>query len=482
MKKSTFLFVTCIFTLLGILFTLSCAVNPVTGKRQLALISESGEISLGKETDVEVRQQYGVYDDPALNEYITRIGMSMTPHTHRPQLEYHFAVLDTPVVNAFAVPGGYVYVTRGILAMMNSEAELAVVLGHELGHVNARHSVTKMSQLMLVQLGLAVGSALSETVAKLSGAASIGIQLLFLKFSRDDEREADRLGVQYSRSGGYFPGEMINFFATLQKLGDLSGGHSLPGFLSTHPLTSERVENTSALIKEEDKNLKVAQQDYLYSINNIIFGDDPRQGYVEGSAFYHPIMRFSFSFPESWTVQNTPAQVIMASKDGNAAVILQAEKSGIDLSEYARKRAEGIQNRQFITENRANINGLNSLHQTFDVPQQNQATLRVRMSFIRKGEYIYTFSALSTQNDFNRYNNDFFGVTNSFRELTNPAFINRSPQHLKLIKASGNHTLREIFNQNGVVQDEDLRTKLAIMNAMELGQIPKKNQLVKVIK
>lgn len=470
------------FCLLLILFTMSCAVNPVTGKRQLALISESGEISLGQETDVQIRQQYGVYNDPALNEYVTRIGMCMVPHTHRPHLEYHFAVLDTPVVNAFAVPGGYVYVTRGILAMMNSEAELAVVLGHELGHVNARHSVTKMSQLMLVQLGLAVGSALSETVAKLSGAASIGIQLLFLKFSRDDEREADRLGVQYSRSGGYHPGEMIDFFSTLQKLGDLSGGHGLPGFLSTHPLTSERIENTSAQITEEDKNLKVAKQDYFNNVDGLIFGDDPRQGFVEGNAFYHPDMRFSFSFPESWTVQNTPAQVVLASKDGDAAVILQAEKTSTDLSEYAQKKASNIQNRQFINENRSTINGLNSLHQIYDVPQEGQTTLRVRMSYIKKGDYIYSFSALSTQNDFNRYDNDFLGVTNSFQELTNPTFINRRPRHLVLTNASGKHTLREIFNNNNVPQDEDLWTKLAIMNAMELGQIPKKNQPVKIVK
>ena len=477
MRKISF-----IFCLVIILFTMSCAVNPVTGKRQLALISESGEISLGQETDVQIRQQYGVYDDPALNEYVTGIGMSMVPHTHRPHLEYHFAVLDTPVVNAFAVPGGYVYVTRGILAMMNSEAELAVVLGHELGHVNARHSVTKMSQLMLVQLGLAVGSALSETVAKLSGAASIGIQLLFLKFSRDDEREADSLGVQYSRNGGYYPGEMIDFFSTLQKLGDLSGGHSLPGFLSTHPLTSERIKNTSALITDEDKNLKVAEQDYLNSVDGLIFGDDPRQGFVEGKTFYHPIMRFSFSFPESWTVQNTPSQVILSAEDGNAAVLLQVEKSSNNLSEYAQKRAETIQNRQFITENSSTINGLNSLHQIYDIPQQGQATLRVRMSYIKKGEFIYSFSALSTQNEFNRYNNDFLRVTNSFQELTNTAFINRRPRHLVLTKASGKHTLREIFNNHGVPQDEDLWTKLAVMNAMELGQIPKKNQPVKIVK
>ena len=327
-----------------------------------------------------------------------------------------------------------------------------------------------------------MGSALSETVAKIAGVASIGIQLLFLKFSRDDEREADRLGVQYSRGGGYHPGEMIDFFATLPKLGDLSGGHSLPGFLSTHPLTNERIKNTSAMITEEDKNLAVNQQPYFNRINNLIFGDDPKQGFVEGNAFYHPVMRFSFSFPESWTVQNTPAQVVLASKDGNAAVVLQAEKTGTNLSEYAQKKAESIQNRQFIRENTTSINGLNALHQIYDITQEGSETLRLKMSFIEKSGYIYSFSALSKQNDFNSYSNDFQRVTSSFRELNNPAFLNRQPRHLILTRASGKHTLKEIFNQNGVPQDDDLWTKLAIMNAMELGQIPKVNQLVKIVK
>jgi predicted Zn-dependent protease len=226
-----------------ILYAASCAVNPITGKRELSLISESQETSLGEETDKEIRLQYGIYDDPSLSEYIRGVGEKLVPHTHRPHLTYHFSVLDSPVVNAFAVPGGYVYVTRGILAMMNSEAELAAVLGHELGHINARHSVRRMSKLLLVQLGLSVGGALSETFAKISGVASLGIQLLFLKYSRDDEREADRLGVEYSRNAGFNPGEMVGFFASLQKLGDLSKGASLPGFLSTHPLNRERIQN-----------------------------------------------------------------------------------------------------------------------------------------------------------------------------------------------------------------------------------------------
>jgi predicted Zn-dependent protease len=132
-----------------VVFIASCAVNPVTGKRELSLYSEQDEIAIGKQTDVQIRNQYGIYDDPGLNDYVTRVGVSLGPHTHRSHLQYHFAVLDSPVVNAFAVPGGYVYVTRGILALMKSEAELAVVLGHEMGHVNARHSIHRMSEQTL---------------------------------------------------------------------------------------------------------------------------------------------------------------------------------------------------------------------------------------------------------------------------------------------------------------------------------------------
>ena len=299
-----------------IFLTMSCAINPVTGKRELSLISEKDEIALGKQTDGEIKAMYGIYSDRALSAYIQKIGQSMTSLTHRPHLTYHFAVLDTPVVNAFAVPGGYVYVTRGILALMNSEAELAVVLGHELGHINARHSVAKLSQLMLAQLGLGVVGVISETFAKLSGAASIGVQLLFLKFSRDDEREADTLGVEYSRKGGYNPGEMINFFASLERLGDLSGGQSLPGFLSTHPLTSERIQNNKDMLLESDRQLRIEKLGYLGALDNMVYGLDPRQGFVENNAFYHPELRFFFSFPEDWQVQNTPSQVTLATKEG----------------------------------------------------------------------------------------------------------------------------------------------------------------------
>ena len=355
---------------------MSCAINPVTGKRELSLISEQEEIALGKQTDREIKAQYGIYSDQALNAYVQRVGQRMTPLTHRPHLTYHFAVLDTPVVNAFAVPGGYVYVTRGILALMNSEAELAVVLGHELGHVNARHSIAKLSQLMLAQLGLGVAGVISETFAKLSGAASIGIQLLFLKFSRDDEREADTLGVEYSRKSGYNPGEMINFFASLERLGDLSGGQSLPGFLSTHPLTSERIQHTKDMLMESDRQLKIEKNGYLGAVNNMVYGQDPRQGYV------------------------------------------------------------------------------------------------------KKNGFIYTFLALSAQNEFSKYDGPFQSVVGSFQELRDARYLNQKPRRIRLVKANGKESLEAISQKAGMAKD--LWPKFAIMNQMELGSTPKSGQIIKI--
>lgn len=462
-----------------ILYSISCAVNPVTGKRELSLFSEQEEIALGKQTDEEITAQYGIYDDPDLSSYIQRVGQSMTSLTHRPHLTYHFAILDTPVVNAFAVPGGYIYVTRGILALMNSEAELAVVLAHELGHVNARHSMAKLSQLMIAQLGLAVGAAISETFAKITGAASLGIQLLFLKFSRDDEREADALGIEYSRKGGFNPGEMVHFFVSLEKMGDLSGGQSLPGFLSTHPLTSERIKNTQDMLLESDRQLKIDKNGYLGAVDNMIYGADPRQGFVEENAFYHPGLRFFFGFPGDWQVQNTPSQVTLATKDGQAGVVLRAEKTSDNLEDYAAKVSSRIENGQFVDQGSSEINGLASFHQIYDLSQEQGEEIRTRLSYIKKNDFIYTFISLSAKTEFDKYDSSFRSVVGSFQELRDAKYLNRKPQRLRLIKADGKQVLRTIFQKNGMA--EDLWPKFAIMNGIELDSIPERGSPIKVV-
>jgi predicted Zn-dependent protease len=460
----------------------SCAVNPVTGRKELALISEQGEIEMGKETDAEIGREYGIYDDPELTRYVARVGQAMVPYTHRPKLEYHFAVLDTPVVNAFAAPGGYVYVTRGILAMMNSESELATVLGHELGHVNARHSVRKLSQMILVQVGLVVGSALSETFAKYAGLAGLGTQLLFLKFSRDDEREADALGIAYARSGRFNGVEMIKFFTTLQRYGDLSGGHSaLPGFLSTHPLNSERIENVKKLVGELDLALPTNREAYLRRIDGIVYGEDPRQGFVEGGAFLHPGLGISFALPQGWEVQNTPVRVTMAGDQGNAALVFQGETSSEDLPAFARKKLAEVQGRQDVSEQSGTVNGLASVHHVCTVVQQDQAPLRARFAFIRRGGLIYTFTAMSKAADFDRYDPSFRNVIGSFRGLSDPALLNRRSRRLSLLRADGRRRYREYFAQAGA--EAKAWPTLAVLNgAVNAEAVPATGEAVKIVR
>jgi len=458
----------------------SCAVNPVTGKKELSLISEQQELAIGEETDGQVRGQYGVYADDPMSGYVTASGKDIAVHTHLPNLPYRFAVLDSPVINAFAVPGGYVYLTRGILALMNSEAEMAVVLGHELGHVNARHSVRKMSQMILFQAGLAIGSAISDTFAKISGIAGIGVSLLFLKFSRDDEREADALGVAYARSAGYDPSRMVDFFDALERMGDLSGKNSLPGFLSTHPLTKERVRNVRALLQASDSKLIERDEEYARRIDGIVYGDDPRQGFVEGNAFYHPQLRVTCEFPDGWKVQNAPARVTILSPDDEAAVVLQAEKSPEGLSAYAKKKSASLDGGQFVNEQSMNIHGLSCVRQVFDVVKPEKETLRVQFSFIRNGERIYTFSALSKAINYGRRAPEFGRIVDSFQELRDPARLNKQPQRLRLVRADGAQSLREIFGRAGM--KKDLWPSFTVMNDLGQEAVPPKGRLIKTVR
>ena len=238
-----------------VLLVSSCAVNPVTGKHELMLLSEANEIELGRQTDAQVVREYGIYEDPDLTRYLDRICRRLGRISHRPNLAYHFKVLDTPVVNAFAVPGGYVYFTRGILASLNSEAELAGVMGHEIGHITARHTAQQYSRAQLAQIGLGLGMILSETFRNFGDLAQFGVGMLFLKFSRDNERQADDLGVEYSSRDGYDATHMVNFFETLKRMNPGSDQKGLPDWFSTHPNPADRVAKVRLRAREWQNKL-----------------------------------------------------------------------------------------------------------------------------------------------------------------------------------------------------------------------------------
>ncbi|MEM1178621.1 MAG: M48 family metallopeptidase [Acidobacteriota bacterium] len=226
--------------------TTGCATNPATGRNQLSLYSEAQEVELGRNADRDLVAEYGLYDDPELASYVDALGQELAATSERPGLPWTFRVLDDPAVNAYALPGGYIYMTRGILSHMGSESELAAVLGHEIGHVTARHGVNRMSKAQIANIGLGVGAVLAPELARgLGGEAQSGLQLLFLKYSRDDERQADRLGHRYADRIGQNPEGMVNMFTMLSAQSRLAGVGRLPGYLLTHPHPEERLMTAS---------------------------------------------------------------------------------------------------------------------------------------------------------------------------------------------------------------------------------------------
>src|SRR6185436_929108 len=227
-----------------------CARNPATGHNELMLVSESQEIQMGQQYDSQVVATIGLYPDPALQSYIQTLGKRLAATSERPNLPWTFRVVDDPAVNAFAVPGGFVYVTRGILAHMNNEAQLATVVGHEIGHVTARHTAAEMSKEQVATLGLVVGSIANKQVAQYAGVAQQALSVLFLKFSRDNENQAYELGVRYSSRDNFDSREMVNVMKVLDPLSATEGGR-LPEWLSTHPNPGNRVEHISSLISKQ---------------------------------------------------------------------------------------------------------------------------------------------------------------------------------------------------------------------------------------
>src|SRR5216110_1818156 len=258
-----------------------CAVNPATGSRQLMLISESQEIAMGRDYDNQVAASIGLYPDSGLQRYLQQFGARLAATSERPNLPWSFRVVDDPVVNAFALPGGYIYVTRGILAHLNSEAELAGVVGHEIGHVTARHSVSQMSKQQLAQIGLAVGSIASPEFGRYAGVASAGLGVLFLKFSRDDESQADHLGLRYMRRAAYDPREMPHVFEMLTRVSEAQPGGRVPEWLATHPNPEnrrERIEQEIAALPRDFSGVAVSRDAYLQRLDDLVFGNNPREG------------------------------------------------------------------------------------------------------------------------------------------------------------------------------------------------------------
>lgn len=467
----------------------SCAKNPVTGKRQLMLMSEQQEINMGKQSDPSIVAMYGLYQDDQLQAFINEKGKAMAAISHRPQLNYEFKILDSPVVNAFALPGGYVYFTRGIMAHFNNEAEFAGVLGHETGHVTARHSARQYSKQMVAQLGLIVGLAVSEDFRQFADVAGAGMQLLFLKFSRDNETEADRLGVEYSSKIEYDAHKMANFFKTLDRL---SGGaeNRLPVWSSTHPDPVDRFGKTDALAdkwqtKLPPQNYNVNRNSYLRRIDGIVYGEDPRQGFVENNYFYHPELKFQFPVPQGWKTQNMPTQVQMAPENGEALMVFTiAQGNNLNTVVQTVLTDNGLTQ---VNQSSLSINGYPAIELIADklpdteqtTTTEQQKTVRTITYLINKNGTVYQFMGVSLLEHFDRYRGSFSGSAKNFRSLSDPDKINRQPERIRIKTVTSSGTLAQALKKYNTPTNR--LEELAILNGMELQDPVTKGMLIKTL-
>jgi predicted Zn-dependent protease len=307
----------------------ACSVNPATGEKQFtALMSPSDELKAGAAEHKQVEAAYGIAaeSDP-LQSYLRAVGAKIAAGTERKDVHYKFFLLDTPAVNAFAVPGGYVYVTRGLMAQANSEAELAAVLAHEIGHITARHSAEQYSRGVVASMGTAL---LSSAVGGGAAAQALGLgsDLYMKSYSRAQETQADELGVRYAYRAGYSPYGMAWFLENLDAAAaldaQLSGGGDLFSldYFSTHPKTADRVSHALEEAAKYPVNAEaVRHEDYLRHIDGLVYGDSAKQGFAKGGRFYHAGLDFTFAIPRGFRLSNEPAQIVLSGPGGGIVLI-----------------------------------------------------------------------------------------------------------------------------------------------------------------
>ncbi|HEX7240699.1 MAG TPA: M48 family metalloprotease [Longimicrobiaceae bacterium] len=420
-----------------------CATNPVTGQRQLALVSEAQEVQMGREAAQQVEGSIGLVQDAALQDYVHRIGTRLAARSQRPALPWTFRVVDDPTPNAFALPGGYIFVTRGLMTLMNDEAELAAVLGHEIGHVTARHQVTQISRAQLAQLGVGVGSILFPGAAQqLGGLASGGLQLLFLRYGRDAERQADALGFDYALSESYDVRQMPDVFAALGRVGETEGRSPLPSWLATHPGPEERIQAVRARLAATalPATLVAQRPQYLQRVDGLVYGENPRAGFFRDGVFLHPDLRFRMAFPQGWRTQNTPESVTAVSPQQDAVVQLTlAGRAGADAGARQFFAQQGLQPGQV---GRETLNGLPAVVGYFRA-QSQQGVVDGVAAFVDYGGTTYQVVAYAPSQRFAAYDRVFRQVVGSFGQLTDPQALAVQPSRLDVVRLDRAMTLAE---------------------------------------
>ncbi|TVR64361.1 MAG: peptidase M48 [Gemmatimonadales bacterium] len=453
-----------------------CAVNPVTGQRQFVLFTESQEIELGREADRDIVAQLGIYDDPELAAWLDDMGQRMAAGSERPHLPWTFRILDDPTINAFALPGGYIYMTRGILTHLNSDAEVAGIVGHEIGHVTARHGVVRVSRAQIAQLGLGLGMILAPDLQPFGEVAGAGLQLLFLRNSRDAEREADDLGLRYMTELDYDPRAVARVFEMLGRASGAEDGDRIPGFLSTHPDPGERRGTILERTTGDDPELTGSRDDrdgYLQRLQGMTFGEDPRQGYFRQSVFYHPELAFRLDFPSGWRTANTRSEVQGVSPEQDAVLLLGfVDEASPRAARDQFMRGEGMTE---VSRSDAAIDGLDAATADFRISQDGQ-DFRGRVLFIRHGDATYRVLGYARQAAWGARGEAINRAVVSFRRVTDPAILGVQPRRIELVRTDTEMTFEGFVQRYPSTVPADV---VGVVNGLRPGQVIPAGTLLK---
>ncbi len=470
-------------TVAGTLLLSHCAQNPVTGSKDFVLVSEQREIQMGAQMHKEVLQEYAALDNPELQAYVNEIGQRLVGQSHRPNLPWHFTVVDSPEVNAFALPGGYVYITRGIMAYLNSEAELAGVLAHEMGHVTARHGVRQQSTSTVAGLGAMLGSILVPGLNNQAGATLLQTvaQGWTAGYGREHELQSDRLGAQYIAQAGYAPQAMIDLVGVLknQELFDAElakkegrAPRRYHGTFATHPSNDERLKQ---VVREADrykvKNPREGRNVYLQKIAGVYFGDSPEQGVIRNNALLHEKLGLGLQFPQGWRVQNQPNRVVAVSPKNDALVELrQGPKTD--------RSMETLQTLKLDPGARFVSGKINGLPASFAAGALQGRPLLV--SAVVFGDTQYLIAGLSKNVDaYTQHSDTLKAAINSFHALSPAERVAARPHRIRVVTAQPGTTMARLAAQSPL--GVNAVAQLRLLNNLYPDGEPQPRQLLKVI-
>jgi len=460
-----------------------CRTNPVSGREELVLMSEEDEQVLGDEAAKQVEAQLGIVADEELNTYIQTLGAKLAEYSPRQDVEYSFHVVEMEEPNAFALPGGYIYISRGLLTLANSEAEVANVIAHEIGHVAARHAAqrdtaAKAATVMTI-IGIVAAAAASGDGRAVGGTQFLS-QGLLAAYSRDQERESDRIAIELTSRAGIDPGGMARFLKQLDNSTRLQTGASrIPGFFDTHPATPERFAEatTRAQVARWTPGFSIAptQREFYERIDGIVVGPPANEGVFRDNIFLHADLGFSLRFPPGWVYQNTRAQVMAFAPGGDAIALLELAGPGDDprerAVEYAKEMGITLVDGKPIRIGELRAFRARALIRSPGGPVDSLIT------WVAFNGLVFQLAAGTSGGGLPKYDGIFRSFARGFRPLRDEDRAQIDEMRMRVVKARGGETLRELSERTG--NDWNLN-ETAVANALFVGQPLDSGQLVKI--